>query len=200
MERAPYHTLQAWLKPFRPAFTAPSFANLLVILTGTLLAPARRTISSALHLSGLATCRHFTNDHRFLNRAAWSGRALSHRLLLLLVTWFVPQGPVIIGIDDTLERRWGRKILARGIYRDPVRSSHGPFVKASGLRWLSAMILAPIPWAGRIWALPYLTVLAPSARYAREHKQRHKLLTDWARQSCPSDGAVAARPPDRHGR
>lgn len=182
LQSTPSYTLAAWMRPFRSAFTTPSFANLLVILTGTLLAPARRTISAALHLSGLENCRHFTNYHRFLNRAAWSGRTLSHRLLLLLVTCFVPQGPVIIGIDDTLERRWGRKILARGIYRDPVRSSHGHFVKASGLRWLSAMVLAPIPWAGRVWALPYLTVLAPSERYAREHKQRHKLLTDWARQ------------------
>ena len=84
MERAPYHTLQVWLKPFRSAFTVPSFANLLVILTGTLLVPARRTISSALHLSGLAACQHFANYHRFLNRAVWSGRDLSHRLLLLV--------------------------------------------------------------------------------------------------------------------
>lgn len=148
MERAPYHMLQAWLKPFRSAFTAPSFANLLVILTGTLLAPARRTISSALHLSGLATCRHFTNYHRFLNRAAWSGRDLSHRLLLLLVAWFVPQGPVIIGIDDTLERRWGRRILARGIYRDPVRSSHGHFVKAADCAGFRPCFWLPSPGPG----------------------------------------------------
>ncbi len=55
-------------------------------------------------------------------------------------------------------------------------------IKASGLRWLSAMLLVPIPWAGRVWALPFLTVLAPSERYAREHGRRHKRLTDWARQ------------------
>jgi hypothetical protein len=74
----------------------------------------------------------------------------------------VPQGPVVIGLDGTIERRWGAKIKARGIYRDPVRSSHGHFVKASGLRWLCVMLLAPIPWAGCVWALPFLTVLAPS--------------------------------------
>jgi hypothetical protein len=89
----------------------------------------------------------------------------------------------VIGLDDTIERRWGAKIKARGIYRDPVRSSHGHFVKASGLRWLCVMLLAPIPWAGCVWALPFLTVLAPSERYARERGHRHKKLTDWARQA-----------------
>jgi hypothetical protein len=102
--------------------------------------------------------------------------------LLLLVHAFTPEGPVIIGIDETLERRWGAKIKARGIYRDPVRSSHGHFVKASGLRWLSVMLLSPIPWTGRVWALPFLTVLAPSERYAQHYRRRHKKLTDWARQ------------------
>jgi DDE superfamily endonuclease len=102
--------------------------------------------------------------------------------LLLLVAAFVPTGPVVVGIDDTIERRWGAKIKARGIYRDPVRSSHGHFVKASGLRWLCVMLLAPIPWAGCVWALPFLTMLAPSERYATERGHRHKKLTDWARQ------------------
>src|SRR5512135_2666995 len=88
----------------------------------------------------------------------------------------------LLGLDDTLERRWGRKIAARGIYRDPVRSSHGHFVKASGLRWLSLMLLAPIPWAQRVWALPFLTVLAPSERYYQGKGRKHKKLTAWANQ------------------
>jgi hypothetical protein len=95
----------------------------------------------------------------------------------------VPHGPVVIGLDDTIERRWGMKIKARGIYRDPVRSSHGHFVKTSGLRWLSAMLLVPVPLAAHVfWALPFLTVLCPSERYSAEHRMRHKKLTDWARQ------------------
>jgi hypothetical protein len=104
-------------------------------------------------------------------------------LLRLLISTFVPNGPVVVGLDDTVERRWGAKIKARGIYRDPVRSSHGHFVRASGLRWLSVMLLPHITWAGRVWALPFLTVLAPSERYAQQHQHRHKKLTDWGRQS-----------------
>jgi DDE superfamily endonuclease len=94
----------------------------------------------------------------------------------------VPSGPLVIGVDETLERRWGKKITAKGIYRDPVRSTHERFVKASGLRWVCLMLLVPVPWAGRVWALPFLSVLAPSERYAKERGKRHKKITDWAQQ------------------
>lgn len=90
---------------------------------------------------------------------------------------------MVIGIDDTIERRWGPKIQARGIYRDPVRSSRGHFTKASGLRWLSVQLLTEVPWARRVWALPFLTMLCPSQRYHARRGLRHKKLTDWARQA-----------------
>ena len=104
------------------------------------------------------------------------------QLRAALLTAFIPSGPLVLGLDDTIERRTGEKISARGIYHDPVRSSHGHFVKASGLRWLSLMLLIRIPWANRIWALPFLTALVPSQRYHEERGHRHKTLTDWARQ------------------
>src|ERR1019366_6450760 len=106
---------------------------------------------------------------------------LSRRLLrhLLAVLW--PDGEVVIAIDDTIERRWGAKIKARGIYRDPVRSTKGHFVKTSGLRWLSLAVMLPVPFAGRRWALPFLTVLAPSSRWSETPGKRHKALTDQAR-------------------
>src|ERR671912_1683936 len=154
-----------------------------LLLIGAILAPGKRTVTSLLRIAGLSRERRFTNYHRVLNRAAWNARAAARLLLGLLVAAFAPAGPVVLGIDDTIERRRGKRIAARGIYRDPVRSSHGHFVKASGLRWLCVMLLAPIPWAGCVWALPFLTVLAPSERYATERGHRHKKLTDWARQA-----------------
>src|SRR5512134_2350314 len=167
---------------FAPLFTDRVWRRAQVLLIGAILTPGTRTVTAVLRIMGLEQERYFKNYHRVLSRARWSGLATSHRLLTLLVGVFVPSGPVIMGLDDTIERRWGRKILARGIYRDPVRSSHGHFVKASGLRWLSLMLLVPIPWAGRVWALPFLTALCPSARYAAARGIRHKKLTDWAGQ------------------
>jgi len=95
---------------------------------------------------------------------------------------FVPDGPLVVGVDETLERRRGKKITAKGIYRDPVRSSHSHFVKTSALRWVSVALLAPIPWASRVWALPFVCALAPSERYCREQGKRHKKITEWAWQ------------------
>jgi hypothetical protein len=174
--------LAQWLAPFETLFTRPTWQNLLVLLAGTLLAPGRRTVTSALRILDLREMTGFTNFHRVLNRSRWPTRAAAQRLLHLLLGTFVADGPVVIGIDETIERRWGRKIKARGIYRDPVRSSRGHFVKTSGLRWISVMLLAPIPGAGRVWALPFLTALAPSERFAREQGRRRTKLTDWARQ------------------
>jgi hypothetical protein len=174
--------LLAWMHPFRASFSRPTWSHVLILVTGAILTPGRRTVTTALSIMGLRSVATFTNFHRVLNRNRWSSAKLAYRLLHLLVATFVPDGPVVVGIDETLERRWGPRIKARGIYRDPVRSSHGHFVKASGLRWVTLMLLAPIPWAGRIWALPFLTVLAPSERYARQQGRRHKKLTDWARQ------------------
>src|SRR3954452_3596774 len=153
-----------------------------VLLIGAILAPGKRTVTSLLRITGLSRERRFNTYHLVLNRAVWDLRAAVRLLLGLLITALVPRGPVLLGIADTVERRRGKRIAAKGIYRDPVRSSKGHLVKASGLRWLSLMLLAPIPWAGRVWALPSLTALAPSERYCRERGRRHKKLTDWARQ------------------
>jgi hypothetical protein len=170
---------------FAPVFVQQrTWRHAELLLIGAILAPGKRTVTSLLRIAGLGRERRFTNYHRVLNRAAWDARAAARLLLGLLVAIFSPSGPVVLGIDDTIERRRGRRISAKGIYRDPVRSSKGHFVKASGLRWLSLMLLAPVPWAGRTWALPFLTALAPSERHCRERGKRHKRLTDWARQTA----------------
>jgi DDE superfamily endonuclease len=172
----------AVLAPFVPLFSARVWAHSQVLLAGAILGPAQRTVTAALRVVGLQQTRQFHRYHRVLSRDRWSGLAVSRVLLGLLVAAFVPTGPLVFGIDETLERRRGAKIAAKGIYRDAVRSSHSHFVKASGLRWVCLMLLVPIPWAARIWALPVLTALAPSERYHQERGQRHKTLTDWARQ------------------
>jgi DDE superfamily endonuclease len=176
--------LRHWLGTWRTCFTAPSWEHVLVLVMGALLAPGKRTVSSCLRMTGRAQVANFASYHQILSRARWSSRAVARRLLGIVVERLVPDGPVVIGMDDTIERRWGRRINARGIYRDPVRSSHGHFVKASGLRWLSFMVLTPVSWTSLIKALPVLTLLAPSERSNHQRGRRHKLLTEWARQGA----------------
>lgn len=171
------------LRHFELVFSERVWEWAKILLIGAILAPGKRTVTAALRVMGLSNEAQFQNYHRVLNRDTWSSRSLSRLLLRLLVRTFVPDGaPVVIGLDDHIERRRGVQIAAKGIYRDPVASSKSFFVKTSGLRWLSMLLLAPIPWAQRIWALPFLTVLAPSERYHQERAMAHKKLTDWARQ------------------
>jgi hypothetical protein len=153
-----------------------------VLLVGAILAVRQRTVSAVLRVMGLSEEAQFQKYHRVLNRVRWSTLAASKVLLGLLIDAFAPDGPLIMALDDTIERRRGAKIAAKGIYRDPVRSSHGHFVKASGLRWLCLMLVAPIPWAKRCWALPFCSVLAPSERYYLNRGRRPNKLTDRARQ------------------
>ena len=179
------------LIPFATLFTNPTpgrgrgqaWRKAQVLLFGAILTPGQRTVAAALRVMGRSDHLDYARYHEVLNRAVWSPRQAA-RILLMLLLQHLDQGdgPLVFGIDETLERRRGPKIKSLGIYRDAVRSSRSHLVKASGLRWISLMWLGQIPWAGRYWALPFLTVLAPSERYCRQRGRRHKKLTDWARQ------------------
>jgi hypothetical protein len=170
------------LAPFAPLFSERVFQHVQLLLAGAMLAPGKRTVASALRAVGLQEERRFCRYHRVLSRALWSSREVGRVLLELLVEAFAPDGPLVLGVDETLERRRGKRIVAKGIYRDPVRSSHEHFVKTSGLRWVCLTLLAPVPWASREWALPFLSTLAHSERYAKECGKPHKPLTEWAWQ------------------
>ena len=171
------------LAPFARLFTNPTWRKAQLLLVGTILTTGQRTVAAALRVMGRSDQRDYARYHEVLNRAVWSPRKAARILLSLLLRYLDHgDGPLIFGIDETLERRRGSKIKARGIYRDAVRSSRHQLVKASGLRWISLMWLGHVPWAGRHWALPVLTVLAPSSRYHQQQGRRHKKLTDWARQ------------------
>jgi hypothetical protein len=171
------------LAPFAPLFSKRVWQHAQLLLVGAILAPGRRTVSSALRAMGLNRFERFHRYHRVLSRARWSSLEASRILLgLLLEAFVVGEGPLVVGLDETLERRYGKKISTRGVYRDPVRSTHETFVKSSGLRWVCAMLLVEVPWASRVWALPFLSALAPSERYAARRGRRHKKITEWAWQ------------------
>jgi hypothetical protein len=169
------------LTPFAPLFSPRVWRHAQVLLLGAMLTPGARTVTAALRVMGLSGEHHFTNYHRVLNRAAWSARQGSQILLGVLITLLVPPGAtIVLGADDTLERRSGRKITAKGCYRDAVRSSKKHVIRCFGLKWVSMMLLVPVPWSRRVWALPFLTALCrPAGKHSR---RRHKTSIDWVRQ------------------
>jgi hypothetical protein len=167
---------------FVPVFSRPVWQHVKVLLTGAVLAPGKRTVTALLQIMGRSAASDFQTYHRVLNRAVWSPLTASRLLLRLLVAVFIPRGVVVVGLDDTIERRRGEQIKAKGIYRDPVRSSQAYFVKVSGLRWLACMVRLPLSWANRVWALPFLTVLCPSERFYEQRGRRHQTLTERAWQ------------------
>lgn len=175
--------MTAVLGAFAPLFSRRVFEQARLLLMGAILAPGRRTVTAVLHIMGKSEDDHFQTYHRGLNRDRWSPLNASRVLLQRLLDACMPEGPVVRGLDETSERRRGEKIAAKGIYRDPVRSSHAQFVKASGLRWVSLMGLARIPWAARVWALPFLTVLAPLERDYQHRGRRPQSWLDRARQA-----------------
>ena len=171
------------LQPFSNLFQQRTWLKAQVLLIGAILSPRKRTITSALRVMGLGDDPGFAKYHHVLNRAVYCPLELSRVLLVLLIRHLDRgDGPLVFGMDETIERRSGRRISALGVYRDAVRSSESHVVKTTGLRWISLMWLANIPWAHRTWALPVLTVLAPSERYHRRVDRPHKKITDWARQ------------------
>ena len=171
--------METWLAPFAALFTQPTWLNAVALATGGLLCLNRRTVCSALRAVDGASDKGFSRFHRFLSRGVWSGLQGSRILLGLLVKAFVPDGQaLVVGVDDSIERRRGGKIRDRGISRDPVRSSRGFFVKVEGLRWLSFQVLAKPGFARRSWGLPFLTVLCPSERADAKRQRRHQTVPE----------------------
>jgi hypothetical protein len=133
---------------------------------------------------GLAPERGFTNDPRVLNRAPWSARQGRRLLLEWLRALLVPAGTtLVLGADDTVERRRGRTITAKGGDRDAVRATKKPVLRWFGLTWVSRMLLVPVPWAQRVWALPCFTALCRPAQ--TKDLRRHNTSVDGVRPMIP---------------
>lgn len=183
MKNPPEIIIEA-LEPFAQHFSRDrTWKKARVLVIGTLLTNGRRVITGALRMMGLHQSQSYNQYHHVLSRAVWSPLAMAQTLLTLIITTFFNEDePFVFGIDETIERRWRRKIKARGIYRDAVLSSGSNFVKASGLRWISIMLLTPISWAQRIWVLPIMTVLSPSQRYYEQLGRQPKTLLKRALQ------------------
>ncbi len=179
----PSDLILSLLEVFRPEFSGPTWDKVLPLVVGTLLARGRRTVAAALRQVGLDQENDFSKYHHVLNRAAWSPLRLARRLLHLLVQIFLlTGGRLSFVIDETLERRWGRRIRLRGHYRDPLASSKARSVAASGIRWIVLSLVLTPPWTTRPWALPVLSVPSPTPAVSARLGRRHKTIAVWARQ------------------
>src|SRR5262249_14910462 len=172
----------AVLWPFAGLFSRPVWAHVQVLLVGAILCRGPRTVAAVLRIMGLGQDKRFEKYHRVLSRACWSGLQGSKILLGLLIPLLPATWPLLVGTDETIERRRGRKITAKGCYRDAVRSTEKHIVTCFGLKWRMMMVLVPLPWSPRPWALPFFTVLAPSARAHAAAGKRHKTTIDWTLQ------------------
>ena len=194
-------SFMAWLAPFLATFSRRSRPTTAALAVGALLAVGPRTVTNCLRALGLAEHPSFTAFHRVLNRNTWSGLALARILLGMVVAAFVPTGPIVIGLDHTLERRRGPRIGPAGRFYDPILRADAAKPTSRGLRWLSAMVLTEVPFAGRIWGLPVLT---------GSHSEQGMVRAPWP-AAPPGDGvgssaiadaaALVARPVHRrrHG-
>jgi hypothetical protein len=153
------------LANFADIFTKPTWKLAQTLLIGAILCTGKRTVTSALRAMGLEHESNFSKYHRVLNKAKWdSWQAV--KILLGLLLALVPSGsPVLIAMDETLERRKGKKIAAKGCYRDACRSTKSLVIQCYGLKWQCAAMLIKLPWADRYWAMPFMTVLCVAKTY-----------------------------------
>ena len=171
------------LEAFRREFSPRTWPRVVTLILGTILARGRRTVAAALRQMGLHDEPNFSSYHQVFNRAAWSPRKVARRLLSAAIAAFVPAGVgLTFAIDETLERRWGRKIRIRGHYRDPLASSKERSVSASGIRWIVLALVVTVPWASRPWALPILSLPSPTPKVSLKLGRRHKTIAERARQ------------------
>ena len=170
------------LANFADAFTKPTWKYAQTLLIGAILCNGKRTVSSALRAMGLSLEKRFERYHRVLSKAKWSEFTLAKIVLGILIELLPKSAPIIIAMDETIERRKGKKITPKGCYRDACRSSHSLVVKCFGLKWLCATLIIRLPWSNRPWALPFMTVLCPSKKHDEQKGIRHKSSIDKAMQ------------------
>lgn len=171
------------LLTFAPVFSRPVWLHARILILGAILARGKRTVTSALRAVGLAQETHFTNYHRVLNRSVWHCWFVAKVLLGLLIATLPAHAPLLVAVDETIERRNGAKIKPKGVFRDAVRSSRSKVVHCYGLRWVAMVLLVPVPWSNHLWALPFFTVQAPSQKTCRKLGRRHKTVIDCVCQA-----------------
>lgn len=167
------------ISSFSTQFTKPTRENIKILLIGAILCRGPRRITAILRVMGLARQSGFSKYHRVLSTAKFNSIKISGILLSMLIALLPEDCPIMIVVDETLERRKGKKIKAKGYYRDALRSSESTLVSCLGLKWQCMMLIVPLPFCQRPWALPFMTILAPSKRADEAAGVPHRTSIQW---------------------
>ncbi len=169
------------IAPFSVLFSSCTWRIASTLLLGAILSRGKRTVTAVLRTIGLSQDISFSKYHRILNRLNWSLKQGACLLLKMLLELVGEDRPVIL-VDETLERRKGKRIRTKGYYRDAVRSSNSQVVKTTGLKWLVMALSIRFKFAKRAFALPFFSVLEPSKKSVKAQGKRHKTTLDWSVQ------------------
>jgi hypothetical protein len=216
------------LETLRPVFRRSSTFGLFVLLaTGLVARTARRTVVGMLAGAGMAAVVSFHSACRFFSHYVWEVDRLGLAVARLIVDRLLDaDAPITVVVDDTLFRRWGKKVHHAFWTHDG--AAQGPAKLGRGNRWVIVGIVVRLPfcshpvclpilfrlWAGKGTASPVelagdmLTVL----RKAFPHKRIH-LVGDAAYHGgpllvagttittrLPANAALSAPAPPRTGR
>ena len=157
-----------------PHFTRPTSRRFALLLASAILTQGRHTVASLVGTLGSLAPGHRTDYQRVLSRAPWSGLRLDCALAGFILTHLVPDGPVTLVGDDTVDGHPGKHVYGKARHRDPIRSSHSYTAWTYGHRWVVLAVLVRFPFAARPWGLPVLIDLYRSEEDARCRGRPHR--------------------------
>ena len=170
------------IREFADAFTQPTYRRFVVLLLAAILTTGRRTVISLLRTVSALAPGHPSSYHRVFSKRRWSSWRLARALAGYILRHWVPDGPVFVCGDDTVDGHCGKKVYGKACHRDAVRSTHAFTAYRGGHKWVVLAILVKFPFAQRRWALPILVALYRSKKWNRKHGRRHKTPSELMRQ------------------
>ena len=161
-------TMDASIQQFASCFTKPTFQTFRVIVAGWLLGCGRRTVTRVLLMGGGLKIKTFSCYHRFFSQARWTIDSMGHVIVAMVLKFIPKDAPIVAAVDDTLNRKTGKRIWAAGMHHDPILSTGKRCVFSFGHNWVVLSIQLRFAFApDKVWSLPILMRL-----YRRKQKQR----------------------------
>lgn len=166
------------------ASTRPTFLRIVVLALATILTIGSRTVCNLLRTLGVLAPGHETSYQRVFSKRCWSPWRLARCLAGWVFDHLVPDGPVFLAGDDTVDEHPGDKVFGKGCHRDPVRSTHSYTAFRWGHKWVVLSVLVRFPFTRRQWALPLLVALYHSEKDDAQAGRKHKTPQQLMRGLC----------------